>query len=148
MKDKLLVVADLGLLRAYRLKQTLEHSWRFQLLEKMVLQAAHDRVLEKVTDMAGRYAAPGQKKGAAPLADAHNRELETRRRLVHQIASHLEQLIKRDDWGACWLAAQREINHKVLDQLSTTARSCIGKNIRGDLTKAPEKELIEQFLNA
>jgi hypothetical protein len=148
MKDKLLVVADLGLLKAYRLKQTLEHSWRIELLEEVVPEEAHQRVLETVTDMAGRHAAPGQKKGAAPLADEHNLKLETKRRLIREITSHLERLIESDDWGACWLAAHKEINRQIVEQLSPTARACIGKNIPSDLTKTAEKELIEQFLNA
>jgi hypothetical protein len=50
MKSKLLIVADLGLVKAYKLDFTLNHTPRLEQLEEVVLEEARGRVLDKVTD--------------------------------------------------------------------------------------------------
>jgi hypothetical protein len=61
VKNKLLIVADLGLLKAYKLDYTPNHTPRLEHLEEVVLEEAHSRVIDKVTDMAGRHVSPTQK---------------------------------------------------------------------------------------
>jgi hypothetical protein len=100
-----------------------------------------------VTDLAGRRAAPTQKKWGAPVSDDHNLNLESRRRLIRQIASHIERLIQRSDFQTCWLAAPKEITHQILDELPQPVRNHIRRVIPCDLTKVTPKELIDQFLN-
>jgi Protein required for attachment to host cells len=82
------------------------------------------------------------------LADDHNLKLESKRRLIRQIADHIERLIQRNDFDGCWLAAHKEINHQILKELSLAIRERIKKNLPLDLTKVGQKELLDQFLNA
>jgi hypothetical protein len=146
---KLLIVADLGLVKVYKLDFTSEqHTPRLEQWEEMVLKDAHTHVLDKVTDEAGRHVSPTQKKWGAPLADDHNLKLEFKRRLIRRIADHISWLIERSGCDACWLAADREINHQILEELPPTVRNRIRKNLPRDLTKLGQKELLDQFLNA
>jgi len=55
MKSKLLIVADLGLVKAYKLDFTPNHTPRLEQLEEIVLEEAHSRLLDKLTDEAGRH---------------------------------------------------------------------------------------------
>ena len=48
----------------------------------------------------------------------------------------------------CWLAAHKEINDQILEELPPFVRHRIKKNLPRDLTKAGQKELLDQFLNA
>jgi protein required for attachment to host cells len=148
MKSKLLIVADLGLVKAYQLDFTLNRTPRLEQLEEVVLEEAHGRMLDKVTDAAGRNSSPTQKNRGAPLADDHNFKLEFKRRLIHQIAEHIQRLIERSDSEICWLAAHKEINQKILERLPAAVCKRIKKNLLRDLTKVGQKELLEQFLNA
>jgi len=143
----LLLATDLGTLKAYRLEFTLQDTPRLEELETAVLEDAHTRVSDTVTDLAGRRATPTQKNWSATLGDDHNLELESRRRLIRQLASHIERLVQGRDYQSCWLAAPKEIAHQVLDELSQSARNRIKRMIPGDLTKATPKELLDQFLN-
>jgi Protein required for attachment to host cells. len=146
-KPKLLLATDLGTLKAYRLEFTLQDTPRLEELETAVLEDAHTRVSDTVTDLAGRRATPTQKNWSATLGDDHNLELESRRRLIRQLASHIERLVQGRDYQSCWLAAPKEIAHQVLDELSQSARNRIKRMIPCDLTKATPKELLDQFLN-
>jgi hypothetical protein len=149
MKNKLLIVADLGLVKVYKLDFTLQqHTPRLEQLEELVLEEAHSRVRDQVTDQAGRHISPTQKKWGAPLADEHNLKLEFKRRLIRRIADHIQCLIERSGCDTCWLAADKEINHQILEQLPPTARNRIRKNLPRDLTRLGQKELLDQFLNA
>jgi hypothetical protein len=146
VKKKLLIVTDLGLFKAYHLDLTPRNTPRLETVEEIVMNEAHRRFDEVVTDMAGRHAAPGQKHGGAPMIDHHNLELETKRRLIKRIARHIQELVQRNDHGVCWLAAHKEINHQIIEALPQEIRGCIGKNVALDLVKADQKELLEHFL--
>ena len=61
MKSKLLIIADLGLVKAYKLDFTPNHTPRLEQLEEIVLEEAHSRLLDKLTDEAGRHSSPTQK---------------------------------------------------------------------------------------
>jgi hypothetical protein len=148
MKSKLLIVADLGLLKAYKLDFTPNHTPRLEQLEEVVLEEAHGRVLDKVTDVAGRNSSPAQKNWRAPVADDHNLKLEFKRRLIHQISDHIRRLIEHSGYEICWLAAQKEINQSILEDLPPAVCKQIKKNLSRDLTKVGQKELLDQFLNA
>jgi len=55
MKSKLLIVADLGLVKAYKLDFTPNHTPRLEQLQEIVQEEAHSRLLDKLTDEAGRH---------------------------------------------------------------------------------------------
>lgn len=148
MNNKIIIATDLGLLRAYRLERTPRGTPHLDFVDEFILEEAHERFAELVTDRAGRRASPSQKSRAAPVGDAHNLELETRRRLIKQIAGHIEQLMNRDSEAECWLAAEKEIIHQIFEELPQNFRSRIVKNIARDLVKVSQKELVEQFINA
>ena len=147
MNRKLIVVADLGRLKAFQLEWTIQKTPHLVPLEEVELEEAHHRVLERVTDMAGRRAAPAQKQWGAPITDVHNLELETRHRLIRRIAKLIEQKILRDGQNGCWFAAPKEIHHAILQELPEPVRARIEKNLSRDLTKADAEELLEQFFS-
>jgi hypothetical protein len=148
MKNKLVIITDLGLLKAYRIELTPKHTPRLKPLKEIVLEPAHQRVTEMVTDMAGRHVAPTAKSWGAPMIDDHNLKLETERRLIKQIAKHIERLVERHGHAGCWLAAHKEINHEILQELPKAVRDRIEKNLPRDLAKVEKKELLEYFLEA
>jgi hypothetical protein len=117
-------------------------------VEDSVLEDARLRVIETVTDMAGRHSGPTQKNWGAPLGDDHSLKLETKRRLIRQIAGHIQRLIQRTGSDSCWIAAHKEINYQILEELPKAIRARIEKNLPLDLTKATQAELLEQFLRA
>jgi Protein required for attachment to host cells len=149
MKDKLLIVTNLGLLRAYRFGLTPQHTPRVEPLEEVVMEEAHHRLDEMVTDTAGRRTALTLKgQGAPPVTDNHFLKLESRRRLIKKIAGNIRRLIQSDGHDGCWLAAPGHINHRLLEELPQSVSVRIEKNIPRDLVKAGEKKLIGQFLKS
>jgi|GEM_PF-383949 hypothetical protein len=142
---QLLIVTDLGLLRAYRRELTPRGTPRLELIEETRFDDAHVRVKDKVTDFAGRRGASAGSQVGTPLSDSHNLELEMQRRLIRKIAAQIKSLIQRTNNLRVWLAAPKEINHLILDELPQSLRQRIEVNIARDLAKADKCELLKTF---
>jgi hypothetical protein len=149
MKNTLLVVSDLGGFKAYRLDNgRFNRTPRLELLEEFQNAGAHDRLGAKVTDLSGRFprgTGTSNLTGAMSDGERHNIGLEWRKRLVRQLAVRLNPLMRSPDVECCYLAASREINHQLLDELDAQVRSKIEKNLSADLTKTDKSELLRHF---
>jgi hypothetical protein len=77
--------------------------------------------------------------------ERHNIDLERRKRLVRQLAQRLNSLMKTAGIERCYLAASREINHQLLEELDAGIRARIEKNLPADLTKTDKSELLRHF---
>ncbi len=146
MNNKLVVVADLGTFKAYKLEAESTHRTpRLELIEEFNLVDAHGKLLDRLSDLAGRYHAPTLGKWATPWGERHNIQLERKRRLIRQLAQALADLLRRDGDHGCYLAAGKEINHQIIAELPREARAKIEKIVPCDLTKADKPEILRQF---
>jgi len=145
MKPKLIIVTDLGLLKAYRLETTQRGTPRLVPVDKVVFPDAHERLSDKVSDFAGRHVSPTAKQWGAPLADDHNLKQEIQRRLIRTIADHIKRLVNAHHELPCCLVAHKEINHLLVDALPQAVRSRIETILARDLVKATNKELLAIF---
>ncbi len=143
MNNKLIIVTDLGLLKAYRLETTPRGTPRLGPIEQVRLEEAHRRLLDEVADLAGRHVSPTQHKWGAPMADDHNLRLELRRRLIKQIARHTTRLARESGCDGVWLVAHKEIGRPIFDELPAPVRRRVEKTIPRDLVKAGQRELLQ-----
>jgi len=149
MKNTLVVVMDLGCFKAYRLEN--HHppqTPRLEPVEEFNNADAHEKLVDKVTDLSGRFprrAGPAHATGAMSDGERHNIELESRKRLVRQLAQRLNALLRNKEIERCLLAASREINHQLLEELEPPARAKIEKNLPVDLTKLERAEILRHF---
>ena len=147
MKHKLIILADLGALKAYFLDRAIRGNYRLEPLEEICFEEGRRHLQDELTDQAGRHAAPTMKAWGAPLADNHNLRLEFKQRLVKKLASQIKRLVETRDHAGCWLAAHKEIYHLLLYELPHPVTDRIEKVVPLDLVKSEPKELIEHFLN-
>jgi len=150
MKDKWVVVTDLCSLKAYRLDTgSFTRTPRLELMLGFENPEAHERLLDKVSDQAGRFSKGmghnGAAAGAMSYGERHNIELEHRKRLVKQLAGRLNDLLRRADVAGCYFAASKEINHQLLEALEPAARAKIEQNVAADLTKIDKSQLLARF---
>jgi hypothetical protein len=148
MKNTLVLVTDFGGFKAFRLENDHPHSSpRLELLEEYEDAQAHRRVIEEVTDQAGRFRRKIGARGGAAMSDGeqHNMALEKRKRGVRKLAGRLDSLMQNPEIEQCFLAASREIMNPLLQELSPNSRSKIGINIPADLMKVSKAELLTKF---
>ena len=149
MKNTLVVVTDLGCFKAFRLENHQPNrAPRLELVEEFNSADAHHKLVDKVSDLAGRFPRrTGAPNSAAAMSDGerHNIELELRKRLVRQMAQRLNALARGPEVERCLLAASREINHQFLEELEPQVRAKIEKSIAADLTKLERGEIMGHF---
>jgi hypothetical protein len=152
MKNTLLVVADLGGYKAFRFENNDSHhlpnrSPRLEFLEQFDIPAAHGHLVDKVSDLSGRFPRGVGTKAGGAMADGerHNIELESRKRLVRQLAQRLNALARNPNVDRCFLAASKEINHQLLEELEPDVRHKIEKNVPADLTKLERTDILSHF---
>jgi hypothetical protein len=145
MKKQLLIVTDLGSFKAYAVDNSRLHSTaRLELIEHYNPEQPHRKMADKLSDLAGRYRAPGGK-GSTPVGERHNIELEERKRLIRQLAKRLDVLMSDRDVDSCYLAASKGIDQQILGALSHVAHAKIKRNLPVDLIKTSKTKLLEYF---
>jgi hypothetical protein len=79
-KSNLVIAADLGLLRAYRVVQGVtDRRPHLELVEELKPENAHQKLSDQVTDEAGRFpkgGGTGHVQGDLSVGERHNLELE------------------------------------------------------------------------
>jgi hypothetical protein len=148
MRNKLVVVADLGHLKAFRVEYDgLSSHPRFAMIENLATDEADGRLSDKLTDEAGRFM--GGQRGHNEIRAAgerHNLKLEFERRAVGQLADQINRIVMRENGNEpVYFAAHKEINHQILQQLDPAVRARIAKIVPEDLVKVRERELLRHF---
>jgi hypothetical protein len=148
MKETLILLADLGCLKAFKLENgQANRSPRLEPIEEFSQPEAHERVVEEVTDMSGRFHRGATKSNSAGASDGerHNIALEKRKRLVRNLAGHVNRLAKNPEIDRCWMAASREISHPLLNELDPAVRAKIQTIVTADLTKLKRSDILKRF---
>src|SRR5579859_4544291 len=148
MKNTLLVVADLGGFKAFKMENNhLHRTPRLELVDEFKNTQAHGRLLDRVSDLSGRFPRGTGLKAGGAMSDGerHNIQLETRKRLVRQLAERLNGLARAQDVERCLLAVSKEINHQLVEALEPQVRAKIAKNLPADLMKVERGELLNRF---
>ncbi|EEF58093.1 host attachment protein [Pedosphaera parvula] len=148
MQNKLVVVTDLGCLKAYKVDyDEFSTSPRLELIKDMQTAEADGRLSDKNTDGEGRFKKGGALgMGTGGNVDPNNMELELERRAITQLAKTVNQLVKSNDGDRpVYLAAIKRINNQLMDKLDPGVRARIEKNVSEDLTKINGTKLLGHF---
>src|SRR5436190_1250482 len=99
MADKLIILADRGELKAYKLtRNEMDTTPRLELLEALDTIDGHGRIVDKVTDAAGRYRVSngtGQAVSAS-ISENHNLRTELDKRALKVIVQSINDLVRRE----------------------------------------------------
>jgi hypothetical protein len=145
MKNTLMIIADLGLFKAFKLSRTdLTQTPRLDLIEEHEYVDAHGRVLDKVTDQAGRNRAPTMRMGMS-YAERQKLQLEMRRRLVKRLAEDIERVIRETGAEECYLSINKDAHKQIMEELNPSSRTRIVEVVPADLTKVEKSELLNHF---
>ncbi len=152
MNKTLIIVADLGLLRAYR--QTQNEDGRqphLELIEELQLASAHQKLSDQLTDKAGRFprgGGVGNIPGDLSAGESLNSEAEQSRRLISQLAGKINTLLADDDVTSCSIAISGAVHKQLLEALDPKARAKFGQVLASNLTKTDPNELLGHFARA
>src|SRR5438132_11028732 len=118
----LIIVADRGSLKAYRVNETPTRGPSLKLIQAFNVTDAHGKLVDKVTDLAGRYA-PNEGSGMHQASIAENKlETETERRINKQLADQITKIAKSNEMEGLTFAAPPSCHTSNVDLLGPAVR--------------------------
>src|SRR6184192_2779594 len=142
------IVTDRGSLKAYRVNETPTRGPSLQLVQAFNITDAHGKLVDKVSDQAGRFpvsGGAGGDHGAASIAERTKLEAETDRRIQKELADQITKIVS-DNGNEGWsFAAPAEIHGAIVEHLPATVRDRIVEHVKSDLVKVEPAKLISRF---
>jgi hypothetical protein len=144
--SSLIILTDRGSLKAYRVDETPTRGPSLQLVQAFNITEAHGKLIDKVTDLAGRFPVSdgaGVHHGAS-IAES-KLETETDRRIYKQLADQIVKLVKSDGVEGWSFAAPSSIHSAIVDLLPRDVRNRIVEHVKSDLVKIEPAKLPAHF---
>ena len=143
----LVIVADRGSLKAYRVDETPTRGPSLKLVQAFDITEAHGRLIDKLTDQAGRFPVTegaGAHRGPASIAES-KLQTETDRRINKELADQIVRIINGSSGEAWSFAAPSEIHSAIVDLLPGQVRNRIVEHVKSDLVKVEPAKLSNHF---
>jgi len=142
------IVTDRGSLKAYRVNETPTRGPRLQLVQAFNMTDAHGRLIDKVSDLAGRFPVTegaGAHRGPTSIAERTQLATEMDRRIQKELADQITKVVSQNGKEGWSFAAPAEIHAAILDFLPSTVRQRIVEHVKSDLVKVEPARLISHF---
>ena len=146
--SSLIIVTDRGSLKAYRVNQTPTRGPSLQLVQAFNITDAHGRLVDKVSDLAGRFQVSngaGAHRGASSIAERTQIEVETDRRIQRELADQITKIVSSNGKEGWAFAAPAEIHSAIVALLPPAVRNRIVEHVKSDLVKVEPAKLISRF---
>jgi len=149
MKNSLIIVADLGLLRAYRQTQNMDDRQpHLELIEELVPEHSRQKLSDQVSDQAGRFprgSGPSNIPGDLSAGERLNLETEQTRRAIGVLAGKINTLLSEPEVTRCSIAISGAIHKQLLDMIDPSVRAKIVQTLASNLTKTAPAALVGHF---
>src|SRR5438045_4609552 len=140
--SSLIIVTDRGSLKAYRVNETPKRGPSVQLVQAFNSTDAHGKLVDKVSDLAGRFPVSDGAGGrhANSIAERTQLETETDRRIHKELADQIVKIVKSDGVEGWSFAAPASIHAAIVDLLPANVRDRIVEHVKSDLVKTRSEE--------
>ena len=147
----LIITADRGSLKAYRVTETPNRGPSLRLVQSVELTDAHGRYQDKLTDQAGRFPVgdgggqAGSGRHMNAIAERQGLETENDRRIFRQLADSITDVVKTEGTEGWSFAAPAQIYSSIADLLPNEVRERIVEHVKADLVKTEPASLPQHF---
>jgi hypothetical protein len=143
----LIIVTDRGSLKAYRVNETPTRGPSLQLVQAFNITDAHGKLVDKVSDLAGRFPVSNGVFGrhVNSIGERTQLETETDRRIYRELAGQIMKIVSPNGKEGWSFAAPAEIHAAIVDLLPAAVRDRIVEHVKSDLVKTEPAKLETHF---
>jgi hypothetical protein len=143
----LIIVTDRGSLKAYRVNETPTRGPSLQLVQAFNITDAHGKLVDKVSDLAGRFPVSNGVFGrhVNSIGERTQLETETDRRIYRELADQIMKIVSHNGKEGWSFAAPAEIHTAIVDLLPAAVRDRIVEHVKSDLVKTEPAKLTTHF---
>ena len=119
-----------------------------KLVQAFNITDAHGRLVDKVSDLAGRFPVTngaGSHHGAGSIAERTQLATEMDRRIHKELADQITKIVSLDGKEGWSFAAPAEIHGAIVDLLPAAVRDRIVEHVKSDLVKVEPAKLVPRF---
>jgi hypothetical protein len=147
MKTSVIIVADMGTLKAYHTRETsLVHRRKADLIKKIVYTKAHTRLHDQVTDGRGSYRGSGDARSSRKgQGEAHQMESEMLTKAVRGLAHDIEGVIVHTPADQYFLSVPKSIHNAVTSEMKKNIFGKLTNVLALDLTKDTIEDVRKRF---
>ena len=146
--SSLVIVTDRGGLKAYKVNETPTRGPSLQLVQAFNITEAHGKLIDKLTDLAGRFPvteSAGARRGPASIAERTQLATETDRRIQKELADQITKIVSSNGNEGWSFAAPAEIHSAIVNFLPPAIRDRIVEHVKSDLVKIEPAKLVSRF---
>jgi hypothetical protein len=147
--NSLLIVADRGSLKAYKVEEMPTRAPRLRLIQAFDTLDVHGRYQDKVTDQAGGFPSGGGGDGrhANGIAERGAIDLENQRRACKHLAERISELVEQEKPEGWMIAAPAQSCPVISEYLTPAVRERLVESVHADLVKIEPAKLHSYFRN-
>jgi hypothetical protein len=146
--NSLVIVADRGSLKAYKVEEMPVRSPRLRLIQSFAVLEVHGRYQDKLTDQAGRFpAADGSGRHMNGIGERGAIDLEHERRACKELAARITELIHQEKPEGWMIAAPAQSCPVITAHLPDDVRERLVESVHADLVKTEPTKLPTHFAN-
>ena len=142
----LIIVADLGRMKAYRITQDELHPGSppsFEDLADIDLENQHSKVSDRFTYQAGRFKS-GTGTGSASAGERHSEEENAEGQQLEAMAETISDVAAATE-GKIYFAAPQTVLRQLVEALNAGVRQRITRELPLNLVKAAKLDLLKRF---
>src|SRR5260370_32524510 len=145
--SSLIIVTDCGSLKAYRVDETPTRRPSLQLVQAFNITDAHGKLVDKVSDLAGRFPVSDGAgvRHANSIAERTQLETETDRRIHKQLADQIVKIAQSEGVEGWSFAAPPSIHAAIVALLPASVRDRIVEHVKSDLLKTESSKMTSHF---
>ena len=143
-----MIVTDRGSLKAYRVDETPTRGPSLQLVQAFNMTDAHGRLVDKLSDLAGRFPVTegaGTHRGPSSISERTQLATEMDRRIQKELADQIAKIVSQNGKDGWSFAAPAEIHAAIVDLLPAGIRQRIVEHVKSDLVKVEAARLTSHF---
>ena len=144
--NTLLIVADRGGLRAYKVGENPNRPPGLHLIDSFEAEEAHGRYQDKLTDQAGRFKTsglPNQQTGGS--AEQQTLNMENDRRACKHVAQRINELVEREKPEGWLLSLPSTIHQLVESHLKPEVSKHLSEVVHADLLRVEPAKILTHF---
>ena len=146
--SSLVIVTDRGGLKAYKVNETPTRGPSLQLVQAFNITDAHGKLIDKVSDLAGRFPVTegaGAHRGPGSIAERTQLATEMDRRIHKELADQITKIVSSNGKEGWSFAAPAEIHSAIVGLLPRAVRDRIVEHVKSDLVKVEPAKMISRF---
>jgi hypothetical protein len=141
----IVVVADRGTVKTYKVWHTPSHGPQLELLEQHGFSQAHQSLQDQTADQSGTLSDQGSDGHSNSNSDQHRFETETEGRGIKAVAQTISNSVRKARPLHWYLACPSEVHAELVKRIPNSLRAGLHEVIKADLTHSPTSEIIRHL---